>query len=98
MVRRQCPPGDKTQRRLAGQRRTSADVSAMLLIQYGLGMGVNLYLQVPRSDQGPGAATALWRALSSPPAVLALHAAFGLLLVTAAINVLTQPSSPATRQ
>jgi hypothetical protein len=29
-------------------------VSLMLLVQYGLGMGVNLYLSVPKTDQGDG--------------------------------------------
>jgi hypothetical protein len=84
----QPPAAGKAQRRLAGLRRTSAGISVMLLIQYGLGMGVNLYLQVPRADQGSGAVTALGRALTSQPAALAAHAAFGLLLVIAAINVL----------
>jgi hypothetical protein len=84
------PPAAKTAGRLTALRRNSAGISVMLLVQYGLGIGVNLYLQVPRADQGSGAATALGRALTSPPAALAAHAAFGLLLVAAGINVLTR--------
>jgi hypothetical protein len=79
-----------TQRRLAALRRNSAGISVMLLIEYGLGIWVNLYVQVPRRDQGSGAATALGRALTGPPDLLATHAAFGLLLVIAGINVLAR--------
>ena len=62
----------------------------MLLAQYALGMGVNLYARVPKTDQGRGVATAAGRALSHPPAVLAIHAALGLLLLVAAVNVLSR--------
>jgi len=62
----------------------------MLLAQYGLGMGVNLYAPVPKTDQGRGLAVAVGRALSNPPAVLAIHATLGLLLLIAAVNVLSR--------
>lgn len=62
----------------------------MLLVQYGLGMGVNLYLRVPAGDQHQGVATALWRASSKSPVTLAVHSVYGLLLVLAAINVLVR--------
>jgi hypothetical protein len=62
----------------------------MLLAQYVLGMGVNLYAQVPRTDQGSGPAIALGRALSNSPAGLAIHSAFGLLLLVAAVSVLSR--------
>jgi hypothetical protein len=84
------PTAEITQRRPAVLQRNSAGISVMLLIQYGLGMGVNLYVQVPRRDQGAGAATALGRTLTSPPDLLAAHAAFGLLMIIAAINVLAR--------
>jgi hypothetical protein len=77
-------------RRLLWLRRTSLGVSLMLLVQYGLGMGVNLYLRVPAADQHRGLATALWRASSKSPVTLALHAVFGLLLLLASINVLVR--------
>lgn len=62
----------------------------MLLVQFGLGLGVNLYVNVPTSDEHKGMATALGRALSNSPVALAAHAAFGLLLLVAAINVLVR--------
>ena len=76
-------------RRLAGLRKNSAAISVMLIAQYGLGMGLNLYVQVPASDQGRGIAAALGRALTSQPAALAAHAGFGLLLLVAGVSVLT---------
>jgi hypothetical protein len=57
-------------RRLSGLRKNSAAISVMLLVQYGLGMGVNLYARVPAVDRGTGIAVALGRALTSQPAVL----------------------------
>jgi hypothetical protein len=71
-------------------RRTSLGVSLMLLVQYGLGMGVNLYLRVPAADRHRGVVTALIRSLSRSPVTLAVHAAFGLLLVLASLNVLVR--------
>jgi O-antigen/teichoic acid export membrane protein len=83
-------PADKSVRRMSGLRKNSLAISVMLLAQYGLGMGVNLYARVPRADQGRGLAVAVGRALSNPPAVLAIHAALGLLLLIAAVNVLSR--------
>lgn len=83
-------PADPAARRVRGLRRNSLAISVMLLAQYGLGMGVNLYTQVPRSDQGRGLATAVGRALSHAPAVLAIHAALGLLLLVAGVSVLSR--------
>jgi O-antigen/teichoic acid export membrane protein len=81
-------PADKAARRISGLQKNSLAISVMLLAQYGLGMGVNLYAQVPRADRGRGLAVAVGRALSNPPAVLAIHAALGLLLLVAAVSVL----------
>ena len=83
-------PTDRAARRVRGLRRNSLGISVMLLAQYGLGMGINLYTPVPKSDQGRGLAVAVGRALSNPPAVLAIHAALGLLLLVAAVNVLSR--------
>src|SRR5215472_5638371 len=79
-------PTDRAARRIRGLRRNSLGISVMLLAQYGLGMGINLYTPVPKSDQGRGLAVAVGRALSNPPAVLAIHAALGLLLLVAALT------------
>lgn len=82
------PAAGPQARRLRGLRKFSAAISVMLLVQYGLGMGVNLYATVPAADRGAGVAAALGRALTSQPAVLAVHTALGLLMLVAGANVL----------
>lgn len=83
-------PAARHARRLSGLRTNSAAICVMLLVQYGLGMGVNLYARVPAADHGAGLATALGRALTSPPAVLAVHSALGLLMLVAGASVLAR--------
>jgi hypothetical protein len=85
----QSPAGRQARRR-SGLRTNSAAISVMLLVQYGLGMGVNLYTRVPAADHGTGLAAALGRALTSQPAVLAVHAVLGLLMLVAGVSVLTR--------
>lgn len=86
---RPSPTGWQARRRSA-LRKNSAEICVMLLVQYGLGMGVNLYAQVPAGDRGAGLAGALGRALTSQPTVLAVHAVVGLLMLVAGISVLTR--------
>jgi hypothetical protein len=68
-------------------RRISLGMLAGLLIQYGLGMIVNLYVSVPARDHGAGVLTATGRALANGPAALTVHAALGLLLILGAVNL-----------
>lgn len=77
-------------RRRSALRTNSTAISVMLLVQYGLGVGVNLYAQVPAADHGAGLAVATGRALTSQPAVLAAHTVLGLLMLAAGISVLTR--------
>jgi hypothetical protein len=67
-----------------GLRRASLAAFVLLLVQYGIGMGVNLYVTVPGADHGVG------DAISSGPAALSIHVVLGLLLVLAAIGLLVQ--------
>ncbi len=83
-------PATRQARRVSGLRKNSAAISVMLLVQYGLGMGVNLYARVPAADQGAGVIAALGRALTSQPVVLAVHAVLGLLMLVAGGTVLTR--------
>jgi hypothetical protein len=69
----------------------------MLITRLIVGVVVNLYLQVPAADQGNGLGTALSRALTSPPATLAAHAALGTLLLVAAVKR-AGPRPPGTAQ
>jgi len=83
-------PATRQDRRRSGLRKNSVGISVMLLVQYGLGMGVNLYAQIPAADRGAGIAAALGRAVTSRPAVLAVHAVLGLLMLVAGVSVLTR--------
>ena len=77
----------KAQQRAIGPLPRQHGMLAALLIQYGLGMIVNLYVSVPARDQGGGLLTAVGRALANGPAALTVHAALGLLLILGAVNL-----------
>lgn len=71
-------------------RRTSFGMTVALLIQYALGMVVNLYVTVPASDQGGGVLTAVGRAFANGPVALAIHAGLGLLIVLGTISLVVR--------
>lgn len=87
------PQADQRTRRLRALRLNSAGISVMLLVQYGLGIGVNLYAEVPDADHGVGILVAAGRALTSQPVALALHTALGLLMLAAGLTVLVRAIS-----
>jgi hypothetical protein len=74
-------------------RRTSLGMSVALLVQYGLGMWVSLYVTVPGRDQGGGELAAIGRALSNGPAALAAHAALGLLLLLGSVVLVVRAAA-----
>jgi hypothetical protein len=61
-------------------------VLALLVVEYGFGMYVNLYVTVPRADHGGG----LGSAVANGPAILSVHAVIGLLLGLGAVGVLVR--------
>ena len=67
-------------------RRASLAALVMLIIQYGIGMAVNIYVKVPKADNGAG----IGKAFSNGPAGLTVHILVGLLLVLSAIGLLVQ--------
>lgn len=80
----------KNMRRLIGLRRASLLLCVLLIAEYALGMGVNIYVTVPKADQGGGMGKAFGDALSKGPAALAIHATLGLLLLLAAVGLFVQ--------
>ena len=72
--------------RLAWARRTSLAVLVLLVVEYGLGMYVNLYVAVPAADHGGS----LGGVIAEGPAMLSVHATVGLLLGLGALGVLVQ--------
>lgn len=80
-----APPATrKIQSRQAGLRQANLAILILLAIQLALGMGVNLYVTLPAAGH-PGHAS--W---FGNGALLALHAALGMLLILAAIFVLVR--------
>lgn len=71
-------------------RRITLGMTIALLVQYGLGMVVNLYVTVPARDHGGGGFAAIGRAFANGPAGLAIHAGLGLLLIIGAIQLVVR--------
>ena len=71
---------------LAMVRRSSLGVLVILVVEFGFGVYVNLYLTVPRADHGRSLGTAI----AKGPAMLSVHAVTGLLLGLGAVAVLVQ--------
>jgi hypothetical protein len=71
-------------KRVSGLRANALGAVVMLLIQYSLGISVNLYSTLPASDSGkslfPGFA-----AVGKGPALLTIHALLGTLLLVTGI-------------
>lgn len=65
-------------------RRASFGSLCALVIQYGLGIGVNLYVNVPDADKGKDG---FGDAFSNGPAAITAHAVIGLLLIVNVIVV-----------
>ena len=62
----------------------------ILLIEYGLGVWVNLYGHLPASDHGANVATGFARAVSNGPAGLSIHALLGLILIVPASTAMVR--------
>lgn len=71
-------------------RRTNLGMGIAVVVQYALGIVVNLYVTVPARDQGGGFLAAIGRALANGPVALGLHAGLGLLLVLGSISLVVR--------
>jgi len=71
-------------------RRTTLGLGIGVVVQYALGMWVNLYVTVPARDHGGGFLTAIGRALANGPVALGIHAGLGLLLVLGSISLVVR--------
>jgi hypothetical protein len=87
MTRQQAaapPSAHKTESRQTGLRQASLAILIVLIVQFALGIGVNLYVTLPAAGH-PGHAS--W---FGNGALLALHATLGIFLILAAIAVLVR--------
>ena len=80
-----APPAEqKKESRQARLRQASLAIVIVLIVQFGLGIGVNLYVTLPQAGH-PGHSS--W--FGNGP-LLALHVALGMFLVLAAVFVLVR--------
>jgi hypothetical protein len=76
------PSTHKAETRQAGLRQASLGILILLIVQFALGMGVNLYVTLPAAGQPHHAS---WFGNGT---LLALHAALGMVLILGALAVL----------
>lgn len=80
------PAGAAAKAGAAGLRWSTLAVLVLVVVEYGIGMYVNLFVTVPRADHGKD----MGSAIANGPAVLSVHAVIGPLLALAAIAVLVR--------
>src|SRR5262249_1346048 len=71
-------------------RRTTLGMGISVVVQYELGMWLNLYVTMPARDQGGGFLTAIGQALANNPVALSIHARLDLLLVLGSISLVVR--------
>ena len=81
---------NETTRRVWALRGSAFGAVTMLVVQLGLGMWVNLYATLPRSDHGSGLLSAIGGALTSGPLGLTLHALLGLALLATGLGAMVR--------
>ena len=82
---------------MRGLRANALAAVVMLLIQYSLGIIVNLYSTLPAADRGKGLLAGFGAAVGNGPVVLSVHALLGtLLLITATAAVVRSARLRAT--
>lgn len=82
--------GPSAERQLWRLRGQAFGALVMLIIQFVIGVVVNLYVTLPAADKGSGFLTAIGRAFGNGPAGLAIHAGLGLLILLATVALLVR--------
>lgn len=75
---------------LNGLRTNSFAAVVMLLLEFGLGVGVNLYATLPTSDHGKALFPAFGSAVTGGPVVLAVHAVLGTILLITGVSAVVR--------
>lgn len=83
-------PDPTRAKRIRGLRANSLAATIILLVEYGLGMWVNLYGHLPATDHGANLATGFARAVADGPAGLAVHALVGVILIASATSAVVR--------
>jgi hypothetical protein len=77
---------------IGGLRANSLAATVMLVIEFALGVVVNLYAKLPPSDAGKTLFSAFGAAVTDGPVALTLHALLGTLLLIAGISAVVRAS------
>ena len=84
------PASSSATRRLQGLRANSFAATVMLVVEFGLGVWVNLYASLPAADQGANITTGFARAITNGPFGLSIHAIVGALLIISATTAVVR--------
>jgi len=84
-----APPASLASR-IRAVRGASFGMVSMLLVEYGLGLWVNIYANLPSSDRGANVASGFGRAVADGPVGLALHALLGVALLVTGIMLVVR--------
>lgn len=74
----------------ASLRRAAFSMAILLLIEFALGIGINLYVTLPGKDAGGNVGTGFGHTVANGPASVAVHTILGLLLVVNAVVILVR--------
>jgi hypothetical protein len=77
---------------ISGLRANSLAAIVMLVIEFALGVVVNLYAKLPASDAGKTLLSAFGAAVTDGPVALTLHALLGTLLLITGISAVVRAS------
>ena len=80
----------RTSARLNGLRANSFAAIVMVLVELGLGVGVNLFATLPSTDHGKAPFSAFGRAVTGGPVVLAVHAVLGTVLLITGVSAVVR--------
>lgn len=75
-----------------GLRTNSLAAIVMLLLEFGLGVGVNLYITVPAAVHGKALFPAFGSAVTGGPVILVMHAVLGTILLITGISAVIRAS------
>jgi hypothetical protein len=85
-TRRPAHPRQPAHPRRHGLRRVAVAALVMLVLQYGLGTILNLYVEVPPADAHAG----IFTEIATAPLALTAHALLGVILIGTAILLVTR--------
>ena len=77
---------------LNGLRLNSFAAVVMILLEFSLGVGVNVFSTLPQADHGRSVFTAFGSAVTGGPLVLAVHALLGTVLLVTGVSALARAS------